>query len=149
MGWSSLCILSSHSCPHPSLAWVVQLFAGSLASEIKKFIRAEKKTEGDYFWPGSVPWSHLPSRPVKDWTSPAERVVVSLKRDGGGGKALGYDSARENQPIFTGGRLNKELQGWLLGQGFILCCAGSCNPEKQLYHIHFPSTEFSFKIKPI
>lgn len=75
--------------------------------------------------------------------------MVSLKRDGGGGKALGYDSARENQPIFTGGRLNKELQGWLLGQGFILCCAGSRNPEKQLYHIHFPSTEFSFKIKPI
>lgn len=83
----------------------------------QKIHQSWKKNEGDYFWPGSVPWSHLPSRPVKDWTSPAERVVVSLKWDGGGGKALGYDSALENQPIFTSCRLNKELQGWLLSQG--------------------------------
>jgi len=32
--------------PTPSLAWVVQLFAGSLVREVKKFISAEKKEGG-------------------------------------------------------------------------------------------------------
>lgn len=34
------------AAPTPSFAWVVQLFAGSLVSEVKKFISAGKNNEG-------------------------------------------------------------------------------------------------------
>lgn len=37
------------AAPAPSFAWVVQLFAGSLVSEVKKFISTEEKGEGIIF----------------------------------------------------------------------------------------------------
>lgn len=81
--------------PTPSFAWVVQLFTGSLVSEVKKFISAEKK-EGGLF----LAWiisslSHLPSRPANGWTSPVEGAMVKQKWDAGGGEGLDHDSAQE------------------------------------------------------
>lgn len=111
-------VLSFPPPQHPLLGWSSCLQAAWWERSRNSSV-LEKVRRGNYFWPGSVLWSSLPSRPASGWSSPAEGAVVKQKSQ------LQSQFAWEKQSIFTDCRLNKELQGWLLGQRFILCCAGS------------------------
>lgn len=68
-----LSLLSCHSRPHSILCLggpAVYRQPGERGQETQSVL--EKMRRGDYFWPGSVPWSSLPSRPANGWSSPAE-----------------------------------------------------------------------------
>ena len=111
---------------HPLLGWSSCLQAAWWGRSRNS--SALKKRRGDYFWPGSVPWSHLPSRPAGGWTSPVEGAMAKQQRDAGEGQGLDHDSAWEKSSVFTDCKLNKEIQGLPLSQRCILCCAGSHKP---------------------